>query len=318
MENKNLNKKQIWNLIKNISEPVYIAGHLKPDQDSFCSSMALCLTLNKLGKNAKVLLKNSDLSEFLWVNQEIMKLVIENIDENKYCFIALDLNEKKRLGDFEKYFDNAKMTFNIDHHQDNKYEANYTFSNSKTSSTCQMIFEMLEEESLFENDICEMIYAGMLNDTNCFSRRIDDKTLLVAQKLVNFGIDYSKIISETYKSRTMYEVKALSSAVNNIKYCGFHYLIIDKNDECYKNLTHNQIVKKLAEDLRVIDEIKTFIVLIKQDNKIIGKVMTNESDNANKIAELLGGGGHKKEAGFTILNVTVEEIIEIIKNYLLI
>ena len=161
-----------------------------------------------------------------------------------------------------------------------------------------------------------MLYAGMMNDTNCFSRRLDDKTLLVAQKLVNYGIDYNKIIKETYKSRSMYEMKALAQAMNDIKFDYFHYLIIDKSKECYKELSHNQIVKKLAEDLRVISEIKIFVVLIKNDSKIVGKVMTNESDNANIIAELFGGGGHKREAGFTITNITENEIIEKVKNYL--
>ena len=146
MDNKILNGKDIWSLIKNIDKKIYIAGHIKPDQDSFCSSMAICLVLNKLGKNAKVLLKSDDLSEFMWLNHNIFEFVTDKIIEDDYYFIALDLNEKKRLGDYEKYFDNAKTTFNVDHHQDNKYEANYTFSNPFSSSTCQMIFEVLEDE----------------------------------------------------------------------------------------------------------------------------------------------------------------------------
>ena len=134
MDNKILNGKDIWSLIKNIDKPIYIAGHLKPDQDSFCSSMALCLVLNKIGKNAKVLLKSEDFSEFSWLNQyNVAENVVFDINENDYIFISLDLNEKKRLGNYEKYFDVAKTTFNIDHHQDNKYEADYTFSNPDLS-----------------------------------------------------------------------------------------------------------------------------------------------------------------------------------------
>ena len=68
--------------------------------------------------------------------------------------------------------------------------------------------------------------------------------------------------------------------------------------------------------MRTIEGIDVFLVLIKENDKIIAKVMTNISENADKIAMIFGGGGHKKEAGFTINNVSVEEIIKQTKIYL--
>ena len=44
--------------------------------------------------------------------------------------------------------------------------------------------------------------------------------------------------------------------------------------------------------------------------------MSNISENANIIASLFGGGGHKKEAGFTIKNKDIQEMINEIKKYL--
>ena len=43
--------------------------------------------------------------------------------------------------------------------------------------------------------------------------------------------------------------------------------------------------------------------------------MSNISENANIIAELFGGGGHKKEAGFTVYDVTIEDILKTCKLY---
>ena len=43
--------------------------------------------------------------------------------------------------------------------------------------------------------------------------------------------------------------------------------------------------------------------------------MTNYDENADKIAELFGGGGHKKEAGFET-TLPVKEIIKTIKKFL--
>ena len=76
------------------------------------------------------------------------------------------------------------------------------------------------------------------------------------------------------------------------------------------------LLKQIAEDLRKIDGIDLLVVLIKNQETIVAKVMTNSSDSADKIALLFGGGGHKREAGFTIKDISVDKIIEEIKKYI--
>ena len=53
-----------------------------------------------------------------------------------------------------------------------------------------------------------------------------------------------------------------------------------------------------------------------RDGYITTKTMTNISECADKIAMQFGGGGHKKEAGFTVNNLTVEQIISKTKRFL--
>ena len=308
--------KEIRLILENLNNNIYIAGHIKPDQDSIGSCLSLARFLNNIGKNTHVLLEDKDLDIIKWQND--YSLVTNEIKEKKYTFIALDLNEKKRLGVFENYFDNANYTINIDHHQDNKYEANFTLSIPGISSTCEIIFEIINSfgKEHFTKPINESLYAGIMNDTNCFTRRLSSNTLKITQKLINSNIDYSYIIKKTLTERTMYEFKALAKLVNEIKYDKFHYVVVDKEDESFSSLTHNQIVKKIAEDLRTIEGIDIFIVLIKNKDIITAKCMSNISENADKIASLFDGGGHKKEAGFTAKNISTAEILDKIKNYL--
>ena len=296
--------------------PIYIAGHLKPDQDSIGSCLAVAEFLKKNGKTVFVLLEEKD-NDIISLKGDY-SLIVSKVSHAKYNFIALDLNEKKRLGSFEKDFDGAEYKINIDHHQDNKYEADFTLSIPGISSTCEIIFEIIKTEgrSAFTKTICEYLYAGILNDTNCFTRRLSSKTMAIAQRLINFKIDYVKIIKKTFSERTLYEFQALAKLVDGIKYDGFHYVVVDKKDPAFEKLTHNQIVKKLAEDLRQIEGFDVFLVLIKQEDTIVAKVMSNVSEIADKLAAVFGGGGHKKEAGFTIKNVAVEEIIKSAKKFL--
>ena len=310
--------KEINEILVNIpnSMPIYFAGHLKPDQDSICSCLALAEFLKELGKEVYVLLEKKDNELIAWYNN--YSLITEDINHKDYVFVALDVNEKNRLGVYEKAFDNANKTINIDHHQNNKYESNYTLSLPGKSSTCEMVFNIIKTngKQYLTQDICALLYCGMMNDTNCFTRRLSNKSLSIAQTLINSRINYTDIIKKTYSQRSMYEFKALAKLVNEIQFDDFHYVVVDKNDEAFKDLTHNALVKGIAEDLRKIEGIDVFLMLIKQDNFIVAKTMTNFSERANLIAELFGGGGHKKEAGFTVENVSIEEIVKKVKEYL--
>ena len=311
-----MNYSTLRKLLLNIDNrlPIYIAGHITPDQDSICSCLALAEFLNNNKKKPKVLIEDKDLDVISW--HENTKFLTNEVKEKEYNFIALDMNEKKRLGVFEKYFDSANITFNIDHHENNKLEADYTLFNSNMSSTCEMIYNLIKfDKKNFTKEICEYLYSGILNDTNCFSRRLTNKTLSIAQKLINFGIDYKNIINKTFAECSLYELKALAEIVNNLQFDGFYYTIIDKEKEVFKSLTHNQIVKKLAEEVRKVKNIDNLVFFIKDKNIIKAKVMTNKTDNASIIAELFGGGGHKKEAGFTT-ETSIDEIIKTIKNFL--
>ena len=313
--------KQFKQTIKNSSKPIYIAGHINPDQDSICSSLALARFLEKLGKATHVLIEDYD-RNVLTPHDDINhteRLVVNDIIEQDYIFIALDLNETYRLGRYEQHFKNSNLTINIDHHQGNKTNANLVISQTDKSSTCEIIYNLIMSyDSIYlDQDIANYLYTGIMTDTSCFSRRISPTTMPIAQKLINMGVNYEKKIKSTFSHRTLYELKALASLIENIKYdeC-LHYLIIDKSLEQYSSLTHNQITKTIAEELRKIEDMDIFLIFIVDKNSITAKCMSNITKNANLIAEYFGGGGHKGEAGFTVNNMSVEEIIQKTKNYL--
>lgn len=309
--------KQTKEVLLNLNNlPIYIGGHVKPDQDSVGSCLALANFLSKLGKEVYVLLEDFDRDILSWKGD--YSKVESEVKFDKFNFIALDLNEKKRLSRFVEYFDNAEYKINIDHHQDNKYEADYTLSIPGISSTCEIIYEIINayDKHLFDKEICDYLYAGMMNDTNCFTRRLSKKTMTIAQKLINMGADYSYIIKKTFSERTMYEFKALAKLVSEIQFDGFHYAIVDKSLPEFKDLSHNSIVKQIAEELRKIQGIDVFLMLIVNGDTIVAKVMSNISENADKLAAVYGGGGHKKEAGFTVRDMSVEDILQKAKEFL--
>ena len=291
--------------------PIYICGHIKADQDSIGASIVLAEFLSHYGKNVYVLLSQKDANILTW--KPTSKFITDKVEHSDYVFVAIDINETYRLGEFEQYYFKAHTKFNIDHHQGNSTNADFVLDVPEVSSTCEIIYTLIyrHNKNLLTKDMCEYLYAGIFTDTNGLSRRLSAHTLEIVQKLVNKKIPYAEINRLTLSLRTMYEFIALSHMVKEIvKEKHFHYLVVDKNRQEYSKLSLNTITKKLAEDLRKIDEIDTFVVLIlNHDNSINAKTMTNSTALACDIAKLFGGGGHKKESGFTTNSFTVEEIV---------
>ena len=301
-------KKLFKKLIKSIKTPIYIAGHINPDHDSIGASIALARILEKQGKTVKVLLDEKD-RNILDVHDN-HHLVTDTITTPDYCFIAVDLNETYRLGRYQEWYEKASITINIDHHQNNSTNAQLVISEPDKSSTCEIIYNLIPAKYI-DLAIASSLYAGIMTDTNCFARRLSPKTMTIAQKLINCRINYESIIRSTFAHRTLYELKALSILTNEIKCTKyFHYLIIDKSRKEFNQLSYNQIVKSISEDLRKICEIDIFIILIIEKDKIIGKCMSNFTKNAHLIAEHFGGGGHKGEAGFSTNTLSVDQILK--------
>lgn len=330
--------------------PIFIAGHKNPDQDSIGSCLVLCRFLRSFKKQAWVLLNPDEKSIVSW--QNIDNLVVKNIFDilkaknnrkndkntsndnkldlcglksdkkyiqNDYIFIALDLNDLSMFDNHQDEFLNATLTLNIDHHQANTTNANFIFSNDKASSTCEILFELIEktDKSLLTLDTCENLYCGILTDTNCFSRRITNKTFIIAQQLINLGVDYYKLNRLVLWGRTVDELVCSGLLAQNIVNAGnFHYVVCDKTKSPMCNLSQSVLVKKVAEDLRKIDGINILVFLIDYKDKFVAKVMTNDCEIADKISsEFSGGGGHKKEAGFTT-TLPLKTILSTISAYI--
>lgn len=295
---------------------ILLGGHENTDYDSIGSVYALTLFLNKIGKRAFMLLEESDKSKLDWFGNT--NFIVSNINiKGNYNFILLDSNRKSRLGVFENYFDNADITINIDHHENNNKEANYIFVDKDISSTSEIIFNLINlYNNKLDKDIATLLYAGIASDTNSFYRRATSDTMEVASILLKYNIDPTNIVKNVCKNMTLEETKVLSDMLSNIKYSEFHYIVMDRNNPLYKNIDYNVIFKKLASIIYDIKEIKLIgLFLIELDGSISGLFRSNCNIDVDKLAISLGGGGHKKASGFEN-NMNIEDVINKCKTYI--
>lgn len=297
---------------------ILISPHVKPDGDAIGSSLATAILLKKLGKNPIVLLDSFNSKFDILPGLEFV--FSGNTDDINYdVFIALDCGSKERLGEHVQLFEKSKIKINIDHHISNNLYGDYNFVSVKSSSTCEMVFNVFNDFVTIDKDAATCIYLGIVFDTGGF-RNLATKpeTMIVASKLMSLGVDFSNVFSDIMTMHTLEEVKSFGKGISNLK-------IDFENEIAYTYLTMNELSECNAT-LKDIDGIVSYILNVKgvsismfiyekAQNNVKVSLRSKKLD-VNKVASNFGGGGHINAAGCEISD-TIENAHKMVKEIIL-
>ena len=226
-------------------------------------------------------------------------------------YFALDAR-KDRLGAAEKFFEEAETTVNIDHHVSNAEGCGtYNYVYPEASSTCELVYELVEEEML-DADIAAALYIGIVHDTGVFRYSCTSpKTMQAAAKLIGTGIDFPKLIEETFYEKTYVQNQIMGRALLESMLIMDGRCIVSYIDK--KTMDFYQVTSKDFEG--IVSQIKLTkgtdcAVFMYEIRTLEYKVSLRSTDKVNvaKVAEMFGGGGHVRAAGCT-MNGTFHDVI---------
>lgn len=300
-----------------------IAGHVRPDGDCAGSTLAV---YNYIKNNYP----NCDVKLFLEPIPNIFKFlqrsseIISDFDTDYVfdLFITLDCGDLGRIGGAAKYFENALDTVCIDHHVSNKEFAmdNYIFPDA--SSTCELVYELMNK-SLITKGIAECLYTGMIHDTGVFQYSCTSaKTMEIAGKLMDRGIDYPKIVDDTFYTKTFNQNKILGQALlkSQLHYDGQVISCVISAEEMAEFDVMPKHLDGIVNQLRVTKDVRVALFMYEtNEGAYKGSLRVNGEFDATKVAMAFGGGGHVKAAGFSIEGPEEEALSRVlleIKKYL--
>lgn len=298
---------------------VAIGGHIRPDGDCVGSTLATYNYIKKYYPHIDVTLylqPITDCFKFLSYAKEITWDLSE--DKIYDLFIVHDCSDAARLGDSAKYLEKAKHTACIDHHETNSGFTDLEYIFPKASSTCELVYELMDKDKI-DKDIAECLYVGMVHDTGVFQYSCtSSKTMTYAGALMDKGIDYSKIVDDTFFAKSYGENRALGHALEKSrlyldgKVISSVFYISEMEEYGIKASGLDAVVSNLLKTIGVEVAIFMYEVApgeLKVSTRSKGKV------NVAKLCAKHGGGGHDRAAGFSI-NKTYEEGLEELLNEL--
>lgn len=284
------------------AERIGISGHVRPDGDCVGAVLALQLYLKKCLPQAvaKVFLEKPPV-----IFHEIKgfdEIETEFPEEEPFdVFFALD-TDAERLGGAEKYFRAAGKRINIDHHLRKAGSGDVNYIVPQAGSTCELIYDMVEEQ--LDPDIALALYIGIIHDTGVFQYSCTSPdTLKKAAKLIDFGIDFSRIIQETFYQKTYVQTHIMGRALmESIRFLQGRCIVsvVDKKTmEFYGAGTSD--LDGIVNQLKNIKGVDCAIFMYQTDvleYKV--SLRSNEKVNVAQTASFFGGGGHARAAGCTM------------------
>lgn len=291
---------------------VGIAGHVRPDGDCVGSTLAVYNYITTYYPEIKVDLYLESIPDVFRFLKNADKINHESNEEKSFdLFIVLDCGDEGRLGDFAKYYHASKHTLCIDHHVSNQAFAEDNYIIPDISSTCELVFDLLDNDKITK-EIAECLYTGMVHDTGVFQYSCTSaKTMNNAGILMEKGIDYPKIVTDTFYSKTYNQNRILGYALLNSQlYLDGKVIVTYLTKE---NLAEFQCTPKeldgIVNQLRVTKGTEVAVFLYEsEDGSFKASFRVTGEVNVAEIAQCFGGGGHIKAAGCNICG-NIEDVI---------
>lgn len=287
------------------AESIAIAGHIRPDGD--CAGACLGL-YNYLQENYNSSFEKTidlylfELPESFAFLKNSDKAKEDCSEDKQYdLFIVLDCSSPDRLGAAEKYFRSAKATLCFDHHISNEKFADQTVLQAESSSTCEVLYENMEEEKI-SLAVAEALYLGIVHDTGVFKHsNTSERTMCIAGRLLSRGVNSSQIIDGTFYEKSYIENQILGRCLMESMLVLDGRVILSclsrRIMELYGVVPAN--LSGIIDQLRVTKGVEVAVFIYEaapQEYKV--SLRSNNKVDVSKTAVFFGGGGHKKAAGY--------------------
>ncbi len=319
-------------LLKKASN-VIICGHLEADAD--CIGAALCLSAiaSNYVEDVAIITRSGGVEK---TTADILKINNDELNE-RHDFIT-ESEALNRLRDDslvimvdhhmasnsngQALLKEAKKIVIIDHHRRNAdldTKPLFVYIEAGASSASELVCELLPyllKKGYLEDLEANMMYLGMIIDTNRFRVRTGERTFEAAAALKAYGAD--PILVDKWQKEPFENVRKVAEMVDKAEMVRKGIVVITLDSE---EIYNRSLISQACDRLMEMKEVKAgFVIAHISDSEMAISARSDGSINVQLIMEKMHGGGHLTGAGVqrkegTILELK-KELVSTIDQYL--
>jgi phosphoesterase RecJ-like protein len=317
----------------NTPQNVAILSHRNPDGDAIGSSLAMRHFLEQLGHTAHVLFPSEypEEFEFLPGAEDIMIWDLQPEEskqmlQRKNMFVFLDFNSLSRIdkmGEFVRELPGRRLL--IDHHLYPENMADYIFSETSASSTCELVYRFILAAGMGQKinpKVGECIYTGLITDTGSFKHATNAEVFRIAADLIDRGVDDTYVQNKIFNSLKEKHLRllghCLASRMEILPEYRTGLIWLTKKDYEEFGIQRGD-TEGIVNYLLMIKEVKMAAFIHNQPNIVKISLRSKGDLDVQEICrQHFNGGGHKNAAGafsHDSLKVTIQKFKDILPLY---
>lgn len=291
---------------------VAILGHIRPDGDCVGSCLAAYNYMEEHHPQVEAVIYLEQPSVKFAYLKNFDKINSDFSQERQYDLcLCLDSSDTLRFGEAVKYLNSAKKSLCVDHHITNLKFAGENVVEVSASSTCEVLYGLLDENKI-SKEVAECIYTGIIHDTGVFKYDCTSaRTMEIAGKMMSKGINFSKIIDDSFYRKTYVQNQILGRALlESITFLEGRLIfsVIHKRDMDFFEVGSADM-DGVIDQLRITQGVECAIFMYETACREYKVSLRSTTDlDVSKVAVYFGGGGHKKAAGCTMAG-SVHDVI---------
>ncbi len=305
---------QIHNHLKTATK-LALVSHPNPDGDTLGAAMAFAEYLQSMGKEVKIFCATPASEKFGFLKN----IHLVNCDPGVFAELdtiaVLDCGDLRYASIADIAKDHTATIINIDHHATNENYGHFNMVIVGAASTTEVVYNFFKINNIhITPTMATALLTGLITDTDNFSNSATSYTSLTASsELLRLGANWTIIHRSLVQNKSIAILKLwglILSRLSKKESIDMAYTYLTIQDMIQYGINDDD-VEGVSNFLNKMDGAKISLFIKETaDGKIKGSFRTTSDEvDVSALAKKMGGGGHKKAAGFTT-DGTIENVVD--------
>lgn len=305
------------------ADKLVLATHERPDGDALGSLASMQRVLAQLGKDVLAYVAPDEFplpAEYRWI--PIDGLITEppaDLAERTVVFLDCGNIDRIKVSALQHA---GETILNLDHHHDNTLFGDVNHVVSDASCTAEIVWDLMDDLGVrLDARTGEALYVGLVTDTGRFMyENTTARSHLMAAEIIEAGVAVHEVFRRLYEGVPAGKLTLLARGLANLeRYDGGVLTLSQLSRRDFEEASADESFSEgVVDHLRALEgtAVAGLVRELATDTPPVRRKVslraTDDRVDVSSIARAMGGGGHRRAAGFST-ELDFPELVEFLR-----